>query len=138
MSKLSGFKTFLLVFVFTLAIPFYTFAEELDSVVEPYGAGQWDYKGQENITFAYTKETITKNYYATDGGNFKIDITSNSLKSNTVTAEIYINGNYSSTKGTTYSNSKGTIQFSNIPKGAKVWFHIIVAKNDAINFKFYD
>lgn len=147
MSRIRGLKTFLLVGIFVLAVPFYVFAEEIDNgsvegldtgIVELYGVGEWDYKGQENIIFQYTKETITKGYYATDGGNFKMDITSNSLKSNAVTAEIYINGNYGGTKGVAYGNGKGTIQFSNIPKGARVWFHITVANYDAINFKFYD
>lgn len=80
---------------------------------------------------------MTNEYYATDGGNFKIDITSN-LNFNTVYATIYINGNSGGTKGIQYSDGNATIQFSSIPIGAQVWFHISVANYDSFNFKFYD
>lgn len=139
MKKLYRFKILLFAFVFTLAVPLYAFAEGVDfNDVQPYGAGVWDYKGEENITFAYIKQHITKKYYATDGGNFKIDVTSSLESSNTVSAIIYINGKEGPQNSTTYSNSKGTIEFNNLPKGAEVWFYISVAKYDGINFKFYD
>lgn len=139
MCRLCGVKTLLLVCLFLLAVPFYAFAEEFDgSVVEPYGAGEWDYKGQETVIFSYTKGTITDEYYATDGGNFKIDIKSYDLNSNSVSATIYINDSNGGTKGVAYSDGNGTIEFSNIPKGAKVWFYISVSNYDTINFKFYD
>ena len=32
----------------------------------------------------------------------------------------------------------GTLNFTGIPVGAKVWFHIDVAVNDTLTFKFYD
>lgn len=133
MKKLYNFRMFLFVLILALIVPSSTFASE--SVMGP---GEWDYKGQETIIFQYSKATSTKNYYATDGGNFKIDITSYDLNSNSVSASIYINGNYGGTKGVGYSNGNGTIQFSSIPKGAKLWFYISVANYDTINFKFYD
>lgn len=139
MGKLCAFKTILLVCVFALAVPLYAFADEYDGdVMEPYGVGEWDYKGEENIGFIFYKSASTYNYYATDGGNFKIDITSSILKSNFVTATIYINGKQGATKGVGYTDGDGTIQFSSIPKGAKVWFYITVTDEDTINFKFYD
>lgn len=139
MGKLYKFKVFLLVCLFTLAVPLCAFAEESKSnVVEPLGAGTWDYKGEETISFAYLKYGFTGNYYATDGGNFKIDVTSYSLQSNTVNATIFINGNARDEKTLKYVNGKGTIEFSNIPKGAKVYFYITVVNYDSLNFKFFD
>lgn len=138
MVKMNKLKTFLLVCVFTLAIPFYAFAEETDSVVVTYGAGEWEYLGQENVTFAYIKETLTDTYTATDGGNFKIDITTSLYPSNTVSAVAYVNGDYWASDITGINNHKGTLEFSGLPKGAEIWFYIDVASNDTMNFKFYD
>ena len=133
------YKMFLLVCIFTLAIPLFVSAEETNSdVVVPYGLGVWDYLGQENIAFAYTKQTISKTYIATDGANFKIDITSTLYPSSTVSASITINGQFSGTGITTLNNYKGTIQFSGVPAGAQVQFFITVSSYDTINFKFYD
>lgn len=141
MWKINSLKTFLLVCVFTLSVPLFAFAEEAeepDNVVVPYGPGEWDYMGQENVAFAYTKETITDNYYAVDGGNFKIDITSTLYPSNVVSAEIYVNGNFGGTQYAVVNNGKGTLEFSGLPVGARLWFHIRVVDYDTLNFKFYD
>ena len=74
MSKINRLKTFLLVCVFTLSVPLFAFAEEFasndDSEIVPYEVGQWDLMGTEVVTFAYTKETMSKTYYAVDEGNF--------------------------------------------------------------------
>jgi len=137
MYKLFGF---VVISLFVFSTPYHASAKDFESnIVKPYGAGEWDYKGEEIIGFQYLKETVTNDYYATDGGNFKIDITSIGSPSmaNALSAEIYINGNYGGQKSIGYSG-KGTIQFSNIPKGAKVWFHITINKSDTIRFKFYD
>ena len=126
-------KMFIFVLLLALIAPSSVFANESRDV-EIYGPGEWDFKGQENVNFAIIKETVSDSFIATDGGNFKIDLTSSFDSSNYVQATIYINGNQGVTKGTQVSNYKGTIEFSGIPTGASVFFYIEVAKSDTFNF----
>ena len=138
MGKLYAFKTFLLVCMFTLVVPLGAFAEEFDGdVVEPYGAGEWDYLGEENRAVINAKTFTTDNYYATDGGNFKIDVTSSIATSNVLTVTIFINDQQGTTKMRAYNGST-SLEFSSLPKGAKVWFLITADKMDNFNLKFYD
>ena len=126
-------KMFIFVLLLALIAPSSVFANESRDV-EIYGPGEWDLKGQKNVNFAFIKRTVSDSFIATDGGNFKIDLTSSLYSSNNyVQATIYINGNEGVTKGTPVSNYKGTIEFSGIPKGASVFFYIEVANSDTFN-----
>ena len=69
---------------------------------------------------------------------FKIDITSTLYPDNFVSAEIYINGKSGGTKYGEVSNGKGTIEFSGLPVGARLWFDISVIAYDTLTFKYYD
>lgn len=145
MNKLFKFKLLLSVFmislVTTLAIPFYSYAEEIDSdsVVEPFGAGEWDFKGQESDKLLGAGVPyLTSEYTATDGGNFKIDLQSTYISSNYAHVTYYINGLQKYTLLSSIDNYKGTVEINNIPVGAKVKFFITVDKSDTFTFKFYD
>ncbi|MDC3417656.1 hypothetical protein [Aquibacillus salsiterrae] len=119
--------TLLIALLFTLVSPLNVFA----------GSGEWDYKGEQNISFIYVKDTFTDEYVATDGGNFKLDITSYETTSNSFSATIYIDGEPRNSKAITYYGT-GTIEFSNIPAGSVVDFYIGVEKYDSIKIEFYD
>lgn len=140
MNKLFRFKTFSLAFVIFLAIPFYAYATELDSgSMEPYGPGKWDIKGQEiNKIVTGGVAYLTKEYTATDGGNFKIDMESTYKSSNYAHVTYYVNGVQKFTLLNSIDNYKGSTEISNLPAGAKVQFFIIVDYNDTFTFKFYD
>ncbi|MEK9197864.1 hypothetical protein [Ureibacillus sp. FSL E2-3493] len=139
MGKLYRCLTFLFLLVFIIVVPLYAFAEESDSVVIPYVAGTWDYKGSQTLNLLYVSSASTNTYTATDGGNFKIDITGTNRLENYVEARIVINGQVSTTKkGAMYWDGTGTIEFNNIPVGAKVWFIINVQNHDSLQLKFYD
>ena len=145
MSKLFKFKLLLSVFmislVTTLAIPFYSYATEIDSESEinPLGAGQWDFKGQESDKILGAGVPyLTSEYTATDGGNFKIDMQSTYISSNFAHVTYYINGVQKYTLLSSIDSHKGTAEINNIPAGAKVKFFITVDKSDTFTFKFYD
>lgn len=139
MNKFKSFKMFLLVCIFILTIPLNAFAEEFDNDgVVPYDLGKWELVGEDNVIFSYTKETISDIYTATDGANFKIDITSKLYPSNRVSAIIYVNGYSYDFATIPIINYKGTLEFTGLPKGAKVFFYISVDSDDGFNFKFYD
>lgn len=141
MSKIRIFQTFFLSFIFILTIPFFADAKDFNSNdldLTPYGAGEWDYLGKEDYAFAYTKETFSNSYTSADGGNFKIEITSILYPTNTVSGVMYVNGERKSSSIASVSKNKGTMEFSGIPKGAKVFFYISVGNYDSFTFKFYD
>ncbi len=52
-------------------IPSSVFAIEPEIAVEPYGVGEWDLKGEQNINFSLSKEALSNNYIATDGETLK-------------------------------------------------------------------
>lgn len=146
MDKSFRFKTLSLVFMIFLAIPFYAEATELNNVnefasgsVEPYGPGEWDPKGQETDKILGSGVGyLTKEYTATDGGNFKIDMQSTYRSSNYAHVTYYVNGVQKFTLLNSIDNYKGSTEISGLPAGAKVQFFITVDHTDTFTFKFYD
>lgn len=65
-------------------------------------------------------------------------ISSHSISSNTISAIIYVNGQYYDSAITSINNYNETLQFGGLPKGAQVFFYISVGATDGFNFKFYD
>lgn len=69
MKKNNSFKTFLLVCIFTLSIPLFAFANEIETV-EPLGAGTWDqiFYGSLNVGTSITR---TENF-TSGGGDIRV------------------------------------------------------------------
>lgn len=82
-------------------------------------------------------QTLTSEYTATDGGNFKIDMQSTYISSNLAHVTYYINGVQKYTLLSSIDSHKGTAEINNIPVGAKVKFFITVDKSDTFTFKFF-
>lgn len=144
MNKLFRFKILLLVFMISLAttfaIPFYTYATEIDSdsMVNPMGAGEWDFKGQQSPTLGAGVAWLTNEYVATDGGNFKIDMQSTFYSSNYVHTTYFVNGVKKFTLLNSIDDYKGTVQIGNLNAGDRVQFSILVDKGDKFTYSFYD
>lgn len=69
MTKLFKFKSFLLICVFTLIVPFSVFADEIESV-EPLGAGTWDQIYYSPMTVG-TSVTRTSSF-TSGGGDIRV------------------------------------------------------------------
>jgi hypothetical protein len=128
-------KKIILTMVMFVAIllPANAFASE----IEPYTAG-WQLVGTETFNITAGKDILTKTYTATDGANFKLDITGNGVR-NSVAASMYINGvYYGDTKGAAYSDGNASLEFSGLKPGDRVQFLFSALYSDYITIKFYD
>lgn len=137
------FKSILLVLVFTLAVPLYAFAEEsetslteLESIVVPYGAGEWDPVGRETISLHYSAPTGSKELQ-TGGGDFKVEITSIVYPTHSLTVQPVINGRPLNKVTVPITNNKGTVIIRDIPAG-EIYFLYYTGKNDGFTFEYFD
>ncbi len=103
-----------------------------------FAATGWQLKGTEYIAIPSNGNVLTDVYTATDGGNFKLEITG-AADSNSVGAAMYVNGVWRDTKATGFNSSgKAVIEFSDLSSGNKVQFDLTLIDHDVVTVKFYD
>ena len=79
----------------------------------------------------------TRGYFASDGGNFKIEIYTN-RSTNGFSASMFVNGYFRASSGTGITNGRGHIDFSGLKAGDIVSFEVQPGYSDTVELKFYD
>ena len=143
------FKIILMALVFTLAVPYYAFAEISENdvpepeiivvepeTIEPYGAGVWDPIDTQKLTLYYAFARSTKTL-STGGGDFKVKVTSLNHPSNTVYITPVVNGTPLTMTPVPLINGTREMIIRDIPKG-QVYFLCRTSMDDTIDFEFFD